>query len=41
MEYLTTVLSGLAASIAEFNGLTLDPDQPLHLAFTRIQGGAS
>lgn len=41
VEYLTTVLSGLAASIAEFNGLTLDPDQPLHLAFTRIHGGAS
>lgn len=41
VEYLTTVLSGLAASIAEFNGLTLDPDQPLHLAFTSARGSAS
>ncbi len=39
VEYLTTVLSGLAASIAEFNGLTLDPDHPLHLAFTSTRGG--
>lgn len=41
VEYLTTVLSGLAASIAEFNGLNLDPDQPLHLAFTSTRGGVS
>jgi len=41
VEYLTTVLSGLAASIAEFNGLTLDPDQPLHLAFTSARGSTS
>ncbi len=41
VEYLTTVLSGLAASIAEFNGLTLDPDQPLHLAFTSARGGTA
>ena len=41
VEYLTTVLSGLAASIAEFNGLTLDPGQPLHLAFTSARGTAS
>ncbi|TDZ76923.1 transcriptional regulator BetI [Mycobacteroides salmoniphilum] len=41
VEYLTTVLSGLAASIAEFNGLTLDPDQPLHLAFTNTRGGTA
>lgn len=41
VEYLTTVLSGLAASIAEFNGLTLDPDQPLHLAFNSARGSAS
>lgn len=41
VEYLTTVLSGLAASIAEFNGLTLDPDRPLHLAFTNTRGGTA
>ncbi len=41
VEYLTTVLSGLAASIAEFNGLTLDPDQPLHLAFTSTRGDSA
>lgn len=41
VEYLTTVLSGLAASIAEFNGLTLDPDEPLHLAFTSTRGDSA
>lgn len=33
-EYLATLMLGIAESIAKFNGLTVDPELPLHLAFT-------
>ncbi|MBA0044844.1 TetR/AcrR family transcriptional regulator [Mycobacterium sp. NPDC050853] len=37
-QYLATILFGIAESIAAFNGLILDPELPLHLAFTGTRG---